>query len=54
LVRFKETQDDQNKEKVIDFIKKHGRDVMKSPDWPLLIVKDYQPLVTEIFKSFYG
>jgi hypothetical protein len=53
LVRFKETDDDKNKEKVIDFIKKHGREVIKSPHW-VLLVQNYEPLVTEIVKSFCG
>jgi hypothetical protein len=53
-VRFKETKDDGCKEMVIDFIKKHGMAVTKSPDWPLLIVKTYEPLVTEIVQSLCG
>jgi hypothetical protein len=46
-----ETKDDKSKEMVIE---KHGMAVTKSPDWPLLIVKTYEPLVTEIFQSFCG
>jgi hypothetical protein len=53
-VRFKQTKDDGSKQKVVDFIKKHSMAVTKSPDWPLLIVKTYEPLVTEIVQSLSG
>jgi hypothetical protein len=50
LEKFKVTEPDEAKEAVINFVKKHCREVMKSPDWPLF-VKNFEPLVTEIIKS---
>jgi hypothetical protein len=53
LDRYKETKDDESKQAAIDFIKKHSKEVTKSPEWPLLM-KNYGSLVTEIVLSLSG
>jgi speckle-type POZ protein len=53
LDKFKVTEPDEAKEAVIEFIKKHCREVIKSPDWPQFM-KNFGPLVNEIIESACG
>jgi hypothetical protein len=52
-IRFKETNDDEHKDAIINYIKMNRKDVTKSPGWSLLVAegKTYEHLIFEILMA---